>query len=447
MRNEPETRFPKLTANRNQLLQSFDEVRCVTKSLCRDLLTEDYVVQSMPDVSPPKWHLGHTAWFFEQFLLRPYRPGYVPIDDRYGYVFNSYYESFGDRVARDRRGTLSRPSVEEVYSYRAAIDQGIRELIKDTKDDRFSEIGRLVELGLQHEQQHQELLVTDIKHIFASNPLTPVYSCAPVRVAPILAGGSNSARFLPYEESIFELGAPPYGFAWDNERPRHKVFVNAFRLMNRLVTCGEYAQFIDDGGYRNPLLWLSDGWETNQREGWQAPLYWFNSDGGRMLATLAGICPLDPAEPVAHVSFYEADAFARWAGKRLPTEAEWEFAASTLPSVPAQGNFLEDANFHPLPLHGSSRDAGSDLEDYDQPEQMFGDVWEWTASAYLPYPGYKAEPGALAEYNGKFMSDQMVLRGGSCATPRNHIRASYRNFFPCDKRWQFTGIRLADDGV
>ena len=441
MRSEQQTRSTKLSAHRNHLLQSFDEIRCVTKSLCRPLLTEDYVVQSMPDVSPPKWHLGHTSWFFEQFLLRPFRPGYVSLDDRYGYVFNSYYESFGDRVARDRRGTLSRPSVEEVYTYRDSIDQGIRDLIRDMKEDRFASVEKLVELGLQHEQQHQELLVTDIKHIFASNPLAPVYSCAPASVPPIHSGGPPPSRFLPFEGSLFDLGAPAEGFAWDNERPRHKVFINNFLLMNRLVTCGEYAQFIDDGGYRNPLLWLSDGWETIQREGWQSPLYWLDADGGRRLATLAGIRPLDPAEPVSHVSYYEADAYARWAGKRLPTEAEWEFAASTLSIPPSQGNFLEDANYHPRPLD-SSADAAGGLA---HPLQMFGDVWEWTASAYLPYPGYRAEPGALAEYNGKFMSNQMVLRGGSCATPRKHIRASYRNFFACDKRWQFTGIRLAAD--
>jgi ergothioneine biosynthesis protein EgtB len=447
MRIEQQTGFSKRSSNRNDLLQSFNEIRCVTKSLCRPLLTEDYVVQSMPDVSPPKWHLGHTSWFFEQFLLRPFRPGYVPLDDRYGYLFNSYYESFGERMSRDRRGTLSRPSVEEVYTYRDSIDRGIRELIMDVKEDRFGGIGKLVELGLQHEQQHQELLVTDIKHIFATNPLAPVYFCAPASVPPMRSGSPPPARFLPFEDSLFELGAPAEGFAWDNERPRHKVFVNAFRLMNRPVTCGEYAQFIDDGGYRNPLLWLSDGWETIQREGWQAPLYWLDSEGGRMLATLAGILPLDPAEPVSHASFYEADAFARWAGKRLPTEAEWEFAANALSIPPLYGNFLEDANFHPLPLHGSSGDTESSLEHAACLEQMFGDVWEWTASAYLPYPGYRTEPGALAEYNGKFMSNQMVLRGGSCATPRKHIRASYRNFFACGKRWQFTGIRLADEGA
>ena len=439
-----ETDFAKHSADRIELLKSFDEIRCVTKSICRPLLTEDYVVQSMPDVSPPKWHLGHTSWFFEQFLLRAFRPGYVSLDERYGYVFNSYYESFGDRVARARRGTLSRPSVEEVYAYRDSIDRGIRELIKDAKDDRFDGIGKLIELGLQHEQQHQELLVTDIKHILASNPLTPVYSCAPPRISPAHSSSLSAGRFLPFHGGMFELGAPPQGFAWDNERPRHRVFVNDFRLMNRLVTCGEYAEFIEDGGYSNPLLWLSDGWDTIQREGWQAPLYWLDSDGRRMIATLAGVRPLDPAEPVSHVSFYEADAFARWAGKRLPTEAEWELAASTLPVPTPHGNFLEDANFHPLPLNGSSGDADGSPA---RPEQMFGDVWEWTASAYLPYPGYRAEPGALAEYNSKFMSNQMVLRGGSCATPRKHIRASYRNFFPCDKRWQFTGIRLAADGV
>ena len=441
-----------ISGDRNQLLRSFDEVRCVTNSLCAPLLTEDYVVQSMPDVSPPKWHLGHTSWFFEQFLLAAFLNGYQPFDERYAYVFNSYYESFGERLSRDRRGTLSRPSVEDVYAYREWVNRGIRKLLTELQDNRFGEFRRLLELGIQHEQQHQELLVTDIKHIFASNPLTPVYPCAD-RVAERSLPRTPAARFLPFEASLFEMGAPLEGFAWDNERPRHKVFVKDFRLMNRLVTCGEYSEFVSDGGYRNPLLWLSEGWETIQRERWQSPLYWLGEHYDRKMATLAGIRALEHAEPVAHVSFYEADAYARWAGKRLPTEAEWELAATTFSELPRSGNFLEEANFHPLPPSASAEANGRESSGPGDPEsghglqQMFGDVWEWTASAYLPYPGYQPERGALGEYNGKFMSNQMVLRGGSCATPRKHIRATYRNFFPCNKRWQFTGIRLADDGA
>jgi len=313
-------------------------------------------------------------------------------------------------------------------------------LIDTVQTERVAELESIVGLGLEHEQQHQELLVTDIKHIFASNPLTPVYTSCPAAKQGIASAAAQwPPKWIAIEGGIYEMGAPAGGFAWDNERPRHQVLVNGFRLMDRLVTCGEYANFIAEGGYRNPLLWLSDGWDTLQREGWQAPLYWLASEEGWRISTLSGIRPLDPEEPVAHVSFYEAEAYARWSGKRLPTEAEWEIGAHAAGTSAVHGNFLESGNFHPVPLGHSPGANAVGLS------QMFGDVWEWTASAYLPYPGYKPEAGALGEYNGKFMSNQMVLRGGSCATPRNHIRASYRNFFPCEKRWQFTGIRLADD--
>ncbi len=422
---------------REELRQSYEDVRRTTERLCRPLEIEDFVVQSMPDVSPPKWHLGHTTWFFEQVVLERFLPDYQPCSRPYHFIFNSYYEAFGDRIARGRRGTLSRPTVAEVDAYRAAVDERVASLLERVEDRGFAEVSALVELGLHHEQQHQELLLTDIKHIFASNPLAPVYRRSDARRT---RRALPPARLVPMAGGLFELGAPPVGFAWDNERPRHRVLVEDFALMNRLVTCGEYLEFIEAGGYSEPLLWLSDGWDVVQREGWQAPLYWVPSDDGWRIQTLAGERDLDRDEPVTHVSFYEAMAYARWAGLRLPTEAEWEYAAGTGKAPPAAGNFVEDEHYHPLA-------CGAVAQDPSGLWQMFGDVWEWTASAYLPYPGYRQEPGALGEYNGKFMSNQMVLRGGSCATPRGHFRPTYRNFFPCDKRWQFTGIRVANNSA
>ena len=427
--------------DRAELWASYCAVRRATESLCEPLIVEDYVIQSMPDVSPPKWHLGHTTWFFEQFLLQQFAAGYKSFHERYGYIFNSYYHSFGSRVARDARGTLSRPSVKDIYDYRAAIDEGILKLIESAEERRHSRFESLIELGLHHEQQHQELLLTDIKHIFASNPLYPVYRVPGSRESLRPSTSPPPLKFIAIEGGIFELGAAGEGFAWDNERPRHKILLNGFGLMNRLVTCGEYLEFIGDGGYADPLLWLSDGWDVLGREEWQAPLYWLRTDDGWQIITLSGIRPVDPLEPVAHISFYEAAAYARWAGKRLPTEAEWEIGARTLKTSPGCGNFLEEGNFHPVPCGCAPGVHGSGLS------QMFGDVWEWTGSAYLPYPGYQPESGPLSEYNSKFMSNQMVLRGGSCATPRSHFRPTYRNFFQCDKRWQFTGMRLADDSV
>lgn len=433
--------------NRTELASFYRSVRKTTQALCEPLLPEDHVVQSMPDVSPPKWHLGHTTWFFEQLLLRRFARSYEPYHERFGYIFNSYYESFGERLPRDHRGSLSRPSVQEVNNYRAYVDERMTDLIEAIEEPDYSEAAKLTELGLHHEQQHQELLVTDIKHIFATNPLRPVYRfCKPMSG---MTGGlpparSPAASWIAYEGGIAELGAEVDGFAYDNERPRHQALLREFRLRERLTTCGEYLEFLEDGGYQNPLLWLSDGWEKARSEGWRAPLYWTKENGGWEVMTLSGLRPLDPNEPVAHVSFYEATAFARWAGKRLPTESEWEHAARSMETSPACGNFLEDGRLHPT-RYGQGQGAqasgpGPGLG------QMFGDVWEWTGSAYLAYPGYRQDEGPLGEYNGKFMSNQMVLRGGSCATPRSHIRPSYRNFFPCDKRWQFTGIRLADDG-
>jgi len=389
----------------------------------------------MPDVSPPKWHLGHTAWFFERVILQTFEPGHKPYHELYSFIFNSYYQSFGQRVLRDSRGVLSRPTVQEVYAYRRSVDERLLALLQGSNAETLSQVNPLVELGIHHEQQHQELLVTDIKHIYGSNPLRPVY--------PTVDNGGKAvavpqcpARPLDVSGGVYDIGAPGEGFAWDNERPRHRVILEDFQLMHRPVSCGEYLDFIRDRGYQNPLLWSSDGWDTVMRDKWDSPLYWENQDGLWHLWTLAGLRPLSPHEPVCHVSFYEAAAFARWAGQRLPTEQEWEVAAS-LAHPAASGCFLEDRSFHPTSFQQDD-DSGGLLH-------MLGNVWEWTNSAYLPYPGYRQERGPLGEYNGKFMINQMVLRGGSCATPNSHIRTSYRNFFQCEKRWQFTGIRLAID--
>jgi ergothioneine biosynthesis protein EgtB len=408
--------------DRDRLHEIYRAVRRATEWLCEPLAVEDYVVQTMPDVSPTKWHLAHTSWFFEEFVLKRALPGYRPLDERYGFLFNSYYEAVGRRHARPERGLLSRPTVEEVFHYRRHVDAAMERAFAQADAE-------VVELGINHEEQHQELLVTDVKHVLAQNPLQPVYRSArePERVE------ATPARWSSYEGGVVELGESGDGFAFDNERPRHRVLLRPYQLQHRLVTSGEYLAFIDDGGYRRPELWLADGWEVRQRGDWQAPLYWERSDPGWRLMTLAGARALAPAEPVCHVSYYEAEAFARWAGARLPLETEWEKAAvEAPPTLLVEGNLLDTGQLHPrAALDGS------------QVTQLYGDVWEWTASAYLPYPGYAPLPGALGEYNGKFMSNRWVLRGGSCATPARHLRATYRNFFPPDARWQFSGIRLA----
>ncbi|MGB2959792.1 MAG: ergothioneine biosynthesis protein EgtB [Bacteroidota bacterium] len=430
---------------RSEGLEAYVRLRSLTTDLCRPLEKEDYVIQSITDVSPPKWHLGHTSWFFERVILQKYLRGYEPVDDRYYFIFNSYYQSFGDRIARDIRGTLSRPTVEEVSSYREVVDKRMYSLIETAGDGLWNELAPLVELGIHHEQQHQELLITDVKYNFAMNPLKPIYG----RTNPTSGQAAErpvrrpvTAALLPVEGGIIETGAPEGGFAWDNERPRHRTFISDFRLMNRPVTCGEYLEFIRDGGYENPLFWLSDGWDTVTREEWKAPLYWEQKDDEWFLMTLSGERPVDPLEPVAHVSYYEAAAYARWAGRRLPTESEWERAAEVYGASADSGTFLDDRIYHPVAcVEGQTPEPGEQLH------RMLGDVWEWTGSAYLPYPGYRQERGPLGEYNGKFMSNQMVLRGGSCATPRIHIRRTYRNFFQPEKRWQFTGFRLATDTV
>ncbi len=413
------------------LAEEYQAVRQTTERLCAPLATEDYVVQAMPDVSPAKWHLAHTSWFFETFLLRRHLRGYRPLDERYAVLFNSYYEGVGPQLARPERGHLARPTVAEVYAYRAHVDDAMRRLLDGTPAEAADQLGAVAELGLHHEQQHQELILTDVKYNFAVNPLRPAYHDRPlprVHTTPAL-------RFLLHDGGVHAIGHHGTGFAFDNEGPRHQVLLAPFLLGTRLVTCGEYLAFMDAGGYRRPELWLSEGWRLVRERGWQAPLYWERGDEGWWTATLGGVVPVDPHTPVTHVSFYEADAYARWAGARLPTEAEWERAAQ---DAPWDGTLLEDEVYHPLPVRAAdaSRDA---------PAQMIGDAWEWTASAYRPYPGFRPLAGALGEYNGKFMMNQMVLRGGSCATPRSHVRVTYRNFFPPETRWQFSGIRLAQD--
>ena len=424
--------------DRLTLQQFYGKVRKTSTDICRPLQTEDYVVQPIDDVSPPKWHLGHTTWFFETVILQEFSQSYRPFHELYGYVFNSYYETFGKRIDRPRRGTHSRPTVKEVFNYRAAIDEQMIDLIEKVPESKWEEFARLVVIGLNHEQQHQELSIYDIKCIFDWSPLQPVYHEAPSQnvnqrlptVAP---------AFLVFEGGIVELGNKHEGFCWDNEKPVHQVLLAPFRLQNRLITNGEYLEFINDGGYRDFRHWLSDGWNTVNEHGWQHPLYWKKLDNQWHVVTLAGLRELALDEPVCHVSFYEADAFARWSQQRLPTEAEWEYAARVSEVKSTDGNFLDDQHFHPQALGNAHDNSKSSLS------QMLGDVWEWTASPYLPYPGFRQEAGALGEYNAKFMSNQMVLRGGSCATPRDHIRITYRNFFQCDKRWQFAGIRLANE--
>jgi ergothioneine biosynthesis protein EgtB len=421
------------TVQRSDVQQYYLDVRQMTHALCQPLAIEDYVIQPVASVSPPKWHLAHTTWFFETFVLQPYMPDYTPYHPLYNYLFNSYYQHIGERWERPKRGDLSRPTVQEVYAYRVAIDDWMMQLIDTLDAPQWSEVYDRIVLGLHHEQQHQELLVTDIKYILATNPLYPVYHAPPhvVSAAPVAA-----AHFITFAGGMYDIGYAAEGFCFDNEQPAHAVFVPDFALQNRLVTNGEYLAFIDDGGYGDFRHWLSNGWDTVQRQGWEAPLYWQRLDGQWHEMTLTGLRPLDVHAPVTHVSYYEAASYASWAGKRLPTETEWEVAARCTGATAEAGNFVETQHFHPMP---APQQAGTLV-------QMLGDVWEWTGSAYLPYPGYRQGPGALGEYNGKFMSDQMVLRGGSCATPRSHIRVTYRNFFPACERWQFSGIRLADEG-
>jgi ergothioneine biosynthesis protein EgtB len=404
----------------------YQEIRRATEALRLPLSAEDCAVQSMPDASPVKWHLAHTSWFFETFVLEPAVRGYSRFHPGFRFLFNSYYQSVGEQWARSQRGLLSRPTLDAVVEYRAHVDRHMTDLLADPVRGR--EVAGVVELGLHHEQQHQELILTDVKHLLAMNPLRPAYHAG--IAAP--RAEEKPISWHGFGEGVRSIGHAGTGFAFDNEGPRHRVFLEAFELAHRPATNAEFLAFIGDAGYERPELWLSDGWIARQRQGWRAPLYWEDHAGGFRVATLAGLQPLDPSEPVCHLSFYEADAFARWFGARLPTEAEWEVAAE---AAPIAGNFAEDRVLHPRPADASAAAA--------LPVQLFGDVWEWTRSAYEPYPGYRPPDGALGEYNGKFMCNQFVLRGGSCATPRSHIRPSYRNFFPPDARWQFSGVRLA----
>ncbi len=402
-------------------------VRRQTEALCEPLELEDMVAQSMPDASPTRWHLGHTTWFFETFVLAEHDPSHRSPDPAHVYLFNSYYETVGAQYPRPERGLQTRPTVRRVFEWRAQVDAAMDRLLADPPAAAVP----VVEVGLHHEQQHQELLVTDLKHLLARPPLHVAVSSAPPAAA-LRPAGPEWVGFAP---GLVEVGHGGAGFAYDHEGPRHQVFLQPYELGADLVTCGEYLEFVADDGYARPELWLSAGFATVRQRGWSAPLYWERHDEGWRVATLGGLRPLDPGAPVCHLSYFEAEAYARWRGCRLPTEAEWEHAAATAGACP-DGTLLDDGDLQPVgreaPRHGGLR-------------HLLGEVWEWTGSAFRPYPGFRPLLGALGEYNGKFMHDQMVLRGGSCATPRSHIRLEYRNFFPGDARWQFSGLRLCRD--
>jgi ergothioneine biosynthesis protein EgtB len=395
----------------------YDRVRSLTETLAAPLSAEDQTVQSMPDVSPTKWHRAHVTWFFETFLLQPHLPGYRPFDDRFGYLFNSYYETVGPRHDRSQRGLLSRPGAAEIGEYRAHVDDAMRTLLGD---ELAPDVAALVELGLHHEQQHQELLLMDAKHVLSVNPMRPAYHDEAHQAVTAGAPG-----WLAHPGGLLEIGAGESRFAFDNELPRHRVWLEPFELAGAPVTCGEWLDFMADDGYHRPELWLSEGWSTICTNGWEAPLYWEAVEGWTIF-TLGGRRPVEVSEPVCHVSYYEADAYARWAGARLLTEAEWETVAADEPVGPG---FLDLDVLHPRPAGDAPR--------------LQGEVWVWTSSSYSPYPGFRPAAGAVGEYNGKFMVNQQVLRGGSCLTPAGHMRATYRNFFPASARWAMTGVRLA----
>jgi len=413
------------TSAPQSLEEQYRSVRTFSHQLCKPLAPEDYVVQSMTDASPTKWHLAHTTWFFETLVLQEALPEYNPFSQAFKYLFNSYYNSLGKQFPRPQRGMLSRPTVDEVHAYRAHVDDAMAEAFAS---GRLAALSSVLEIGLHHEQQHQELLITDLKHMLAQNPTFPVYreTSQPERELCV------PLHWQRWEEGLYSIGSDGDGFMYDNEGPRHRHFQPTFEIANRLITAGEFLAFMRDGGYKRPELWLSEGWARVQQEGWSHPLYWVEQEGQWQQFTLGGLQALNPIVPVCHVSYFEADAFARWFGGRLPTESEWEIVAS---SNPIEGNFVESERFHPAAAEGVNGDM----------RQLFGDVWEWTQSAYSAYPGYQPVPGPLGEYNGKFMCGQFVLRGGSCATSQSHIRPTYRNFFPPHARWQFSGIRLARD--
>ncbi|WP_205504401.1 ergothioneine biosynthesis protein EgtB [Rufibacter psychrotolerans] len=423
------------SAGSTPLLARYRSIREQTQALCAPLTPEDTVMQPMQDVSPPKWHLGHTTWFFESFVLQPHLPGYRPFHPQYAYLFNSYYNSMGSRVARSDRGTLSRPPLEEIYAYRRHVDHWMEKALADEGFLQQPQLLDLVELGLQHEQQHQELLVTDIKYILSSTPLMPAYAAKPQPVYESFQAKEPQNEWCTVPAGTYTIGHQGEGFCFDNEQQPHQVYLPEFKARRTLVTNAEYAAFIEAGGYAQFQHWLDEGWQLVQQHHWQAPLYWVKQEGKWWHFTLHGLEEIEPQAPVTHLSFYEAQAYATWSGHRLLTEFEWEALAQRHANPVAEGNFLESGSFHPVAAAQPSGSSGA--------AHLLGNAWEWTYSGYFPYPGFKTAPGALGEYNGKFMINQMVLRGGSCATPQSHIRPTYRNFFHPDKRWQFTGIRLA----
>ena len=415
---------------RKKLSRRLSEVRSATESLVETLAPEDQNLQSMPEVSPAKWHRAHTTWFFETFVLEPHARAYECFNPAFAELFNSYYNAVGRQHPRPRRALLSRPDVNEIGQYRRHADRALEKLLSGCSKDVFDRIAPLVELGINHEQQHQELMLTDLKHAFSFNPLSPRMG----RGREVSGAALAPMEFVGFDGGMVQLGAGDAGFCFDNETPRHKVWLpNAFELADRPVNCGDFLEFIEDGGYREPLLWLSDGWAWIQENNIDSPLYWSHTDTGWQILTLDGPRAIDPAETVCHLSFYEAQAFAEWSGARLPGEAEWESIAAR---QTGGGHFADSGRFHP---------SAPEENESNVPMALFGDVWEWTQSAYAPYPGFKPAAGAIGEYNGKFMANQMVLRGGSCATPPGHVRASYRNFFYPPDRWQFSGVRLARD--
>ncbi|MES9828358.1 MAG: ergothioneine biosynthesis protein EgtB [Candidatus Thiodiazotropha sp.] len=414
-----------INSSRDRVVAEFQRVRQFSETLCQPLQLDDFQIQSIVQTSPPKWHIAHVSWFFEAFVLPHFNPDYRPFHPRYDYIFNSYYYTHGMMHPRPRRGLLSRPTVDEIYRYRAHVDEQMMQLMETVDEEAWSELAFRVILGLNHEEQHQELLLMDVKHNFWSNPLKPAYRDD----LQTPSGNTRAMRWVEQAGGVHRIGhGEDEGFAYDNETPRHALLLSDFRLADRLVTNGEYRVFMEDGGYDDPALWLSDGWALLQREAWRHPLYWEQQEDEWLQFTLGGQSPLNPHEPVCHLSYYEADAYARWSGKRLPLEGELEVVLS---KQPLSGNFVDRDRLHPAP-------AG-------EMGQWFGDLWTWSASPYAAYPGFKPLVGSMGEYNGKFMSNQMVLKGGCCATPAGHARASYRNFFYPDERWAFTGLRLAED--
>ena len=422
------------------LVQQYDEVRSHTESLAAPLSPEDQTVQSMPDVSPTKWHRAHVTWFFETFVLADNEPGFAPFQEQYWFLFNSYYEAVGPRYARPDRGLLSRPGAHDVGIYRGNVDDRMRDLVAGLDAGSLDKVVPTIELGFHHEQQHQELLLMDIKHVLSLNPLQPVYAGSPSEQSE-----PERLGWVEVEGGLVEVGHDGDGFSFDNELPRHSEWLEPYRLADRLTTNGEWLEFIRDGGYERPDLWLSDGWAKVKEEHWQAPFYWTEHDGVWFEHTLNGTWPVNPGLPVSHVSFYEAEAFATWAGKRLPSEAEWEHAVvadGQADDSRVAGNLADRETYHPRAAQGGTSQPGS-----GRLRQAYGDCWEWTSSAYHPYPGFHPAEGAIGEYNGKFMSNQMVLRGGCALTPSGHARATYRNFFPHQSRWALSGVRLADGGT